>query len=424
VPNRWDDLLQWCLRTRYVRQVTDAVFRARCRYTLARFEQQPAVRSQDHILTGLVHRARATRFGLDHDFRRIRTIADFRRLVPLRTPGELWRLYGPSVYPRLDGVLWPGPLGLTSTTPSANGVSRPLVISPSLLRVTRQTLQTALAFVVDTWPAARLLSGQTLIVGDDLPLSLPTKGDSPELRGGRGVPGLPYLLRPYALLASVSGGEDVGAALQRLAVKVAGQSITCLVGPGVRLLQLVREIKELTGRARLTEVWPALAAVLYTRRPGEDVGAALRAEAGSRAVVLEVAARSEAVVAVEDPRHDRLRLLHNHGVFFEFVPAGQASQPRPDRLGLDEVETGVAYDLAVSSPAGLWACRAGCTVVFESLDPPLIRFVEARRPLARRTDLAPFMGPLQPPHPQSAGTRAAPPGTAFHNPWSEPADRG
>ena len=67
-------------------------------------------RCQKRTLLGLVHKAHTTRFGRDHDFRRIRDIQDFRRLVPLRTPLDLWREYWQPAFPYLDDVSWPGPI--------------------------------------------------------------------------------------------------------------------------------------------------------------------------------------------------------------------------------------------------------------------------------------------------------------------------
>jgi hypothetical protein len=411
VPIRCNTLLQWCLGTYYVRQVTDAVLRARGRYFLARFERLRPSQTQGHILIGLIHRAQSTRFGRDHDFRRIRTVEDFRRLVPLRTAAELWRSYWQCVHPQVDGATWHGP-----ATVEGMGTPRPQVTTPALLDATRRALQLALAFVVERRPATRLLAGQTLVLGDDLALSFGDEGEAAWLRPGWRARGLPKLLRPFTLLAAEPTGE--------VSEQTAALSLSCLVGSPSQVLHLFDRVRELTNRERVADVWPGMAAILCTRPLGEDTRARLRGEAGPRPAILEMAVRPEAIVAVEDPRYGLPRLLHDHGVFLEFVPAGESGQPRATRLGFDEVEKGVVYELAVTTPAGLWACRAGCSVVFERLDPPLVRFVEARRPLARRTDLAPVISPAPPPHQQTAGTGAALPETASHSPWSAPADQG
>jgi hypothetical protein len=418
---QWKALARWCLDTRYLRQVTDAALRAHSRYLLVRLDQQDAARAQSHTLTRLIHRAQSTRFGRDHDFRRIRTEADFRRLAPLSTPAELFRDCWQPALPNLGNASWPGPATLTGPP------NRPLPLTPALLDCSRQVLRTLLALVVEARPAARLTSGQLLLLGDDLALAPPAAAEPPEVRDGGGCPGLPNLIRPYSVLAPglKAGSAEPGPLLDRVAEQALRRTVTCILGPGERIAQLFDRVKDLTKRDRIADVWPNLAAVFCSRRSGEAAAGRLREEVGPRTLVLQTDFRPEGAVAVEDPRHGLPRLLAGHGLYFEFVPAEQAGHPRPERFGLDQVEPGVAYEAAVSTPAGLWACRIGCTVRFERLDPPLLRFVEAGRlQPARRTDLAPVTIPLQPPHPQSAGSRAAPPGTFVHSPWSARADRG
>jgi hypothetical protein len=140
--------------------------------------------------------------------------------------------------------------------------------------------------------------------------------------------------------------------------------------------------KNETGWRRVADVWPGLAAVFYQRGPGDPGHDHLAAEVGGAdgpapVLFLETCFRPEGAVAVEDPRHGCLRLLAQHGVYFEFVPSEELGQPRPARHGAAEVEPGVPYALALSSAAGLWACLEGTRVCFERRDPPLLRLLEA-----------------------------------------------
>ena len=78
----------------------DAVLRARGRSEIARLDRQSPPAANFAFFVDFCMRPRATPFGRAHDFRRIRTEADFRRLVPLRSSAELQRLPSPAV---LDG---------------------------------------------------------------------------------------------------------------------------------------------------------------------------------------------------------------------------------------------------------------------------------------------------------------------------------
>src|SRR5215469_10203552 len=84
----WEALSQWLVGSRLVRRLTDTLFRGRARRHVAVLDHLDAGRAQLRTLRGLVHRAHTTRFGRDHDFRRIRSAEDFRRLVPLRTTAD------------------------------------------------------------------------------------------------------------------------------------------------------------------------------------------------------------------------------------------------------------------------------------------------------------------------------------------------
>ena len=84
LPDLWEPLFDNPLW----RRVMHTLQTASNRRLLARFDRGDAVRRQALALLALVQQARATPFGRDHDFARIRTPHDFRRLVPLqRTAG-------------------------------------------------------------------------------------------------------------------------------------------------------------------------------------------------------------------------------------------------------------------------------------------------------------------------------------------------
>jgi hypothetical protein len=403
----WQTVHGWLTESSLVRSAAEALLRAAGRRYLARFDQQAPARCQRRILLGLLHQAQNTRFGREHDFRRIRTVADYHRLVPLWTRAELWREYWQPVYPHLAGATWPGPLANGEV--DAGDSFRPP--PPAALQAAhRRALHTAFALVAHIQPRSSLLSGVVLLPGDEGPSSL---WEQTTLRER-----LPALVRPFARF-----GADA------LAERCAHLPVTCLIGTVERLLPLLESVRQIRGKRCLKDVWPGLCAILYTRRSPAAPVARLRAEAEG-VLLLETAGRAEGPIAVEDPRYGLMRLLFDHGVYFEFISPAAAGEPAGSRRGLDEIERGVPYELVLTSPAGLWACRIGRTICLEQRDPPLVRFVDPLPPAveakrrSRRTDL---MLPTLPEagfHPQTGGSPAAPPENSFHTPWSIRADRG
>src|SRR5262249_6525544 len=159
---------------------TEAFLRASSRRLVTRFDRTDPTRSQLRVLLGLLHQARATRFGIAHDFRRIRTAADYRRLVPLTTRARLWRDAWESALPHVAGATWPAP-------PAA-----------ALRAATAAALRTALALALHARPRARLLDGRIVWLGDDIALSPEPAHPTPRARDAFGPACLPWEVRPYA----------------------------------------------------------------------------------------------------------------------------------------------------------------------------------------------------------------------------------
>jgi len=84
------------------------VLRLLAKRRLAKLQRIDPVATQERTLLGLVGRARDTRFGRDHDFARIRSVADFQARVPLRQFEDFWTDYFKALWPLLDNVSWPG----------------------------------------------------------------------------------------------------------------------------------------------------------------------------------------------------------------------------------------------------------------------------------------------------------------------------
>src|SRR5207249_3928982 len=155
----------WLTSTRLARGLADALLRRRARRRLLALDGA-SPRAQVRTLRGLLHQARGTRFGCEHDFHRIRTPDDFRRLVPLRSAAALWQQYGVPALPALGGAAWPGPISYLATCDVTPGQpSPPLPVSRELVATHREALWTALALVHGARPQARLLAGSLLFVG-------------------------------------------------------------------------------------------------------------------------------------------------------------------------------------------------------------------------------------------------------------------
>jgi hypothetical protein len=352
--------------------VVDALLRRQARRHLVDLDHQDTGRCQARILRGLVHRAQSTPFGRDHDFRRIRSPDDFRRLVPLCRSDDTQR----------------------------NGQLTEAGMPPAVASGHYQAAIAALAFVGASRPPARPLLG-----------------------------GLQFM--PTTQRASQ-------AALARMPLLrrfLHDRRPTVAVGPVHELVQWFAENQRGIGADGVVAPRSELAVVIYSRRPNDpdraDLINALGMSPGP--LLLEACWRAEGAIAVEDPRHNLLRLLTDHGVYFEFVPVEEVDQPEPVRHTADKIEPGVAYRVAMTSAAGVWASLTDITVRFERRDPPLLQRLEVQPAAPVGGEHAhrdqrlipspphPFMA--QPPHPRNGDSLARRPGSFGRSPWSARADR-
>ena len=97
----------------------------------------------------------------------------------------------------------------------------------------------------------------------------------------------------------------------------------------------------------------------------------------------EVYPASEGFIAVQDAASGLgLRLLTDHGIYYEFLPlqefdASKSAQPGDKAVPLADVKVGLDYVLVMTTPAGLTRYVIGDIVRFVSLEPP--RLVYAGR---------------------------------------------
>ncbi len=340
------------------------------------------MRDQARTLLRLTRRARHTRFGRDHGFERIRGVRDYQEAVPIRTYEALWEEYLRDRYPVFEDLTWPGRIPyLALTSGTTQGITKYIPVSREMVASNRQTAAMMLAYHCAAHPEARLFGGRILFLGGCAELRLVAEGVEEGDLSGIAAREVSPLLRPFTSPPlEVALESDWDRKLSRIAGLARHQPITLVSGVPSWLLMLFQRLLAETGKSTLIDIWPRLEVIVHGGIKFDPYRETFRAIVGSdRVRMLDTYCCSEGYVAFADPRTERLRLAHDNGIFYEFLPADELESPRPTRHWLGDVECGVNYAIVVSTCAGMWAHVIGDTIRFESRNPPLLTFTGRTR---------------------------------------------
>lgn len=363
--------------SRLVRKMADSLLVRYAHHRTAALDRMDAAKVQANALLQMVRQARNTRFGRDHDFDRITSVADYQARVGVRDYEFFWSKYWKDAYPRLDDVTWPGKVpyyALSSGTTS--GTTKYIPVTADMVASNRKAAFTTIALFRHAYPAAKLFTGKFFFLGGSTDLRKQDDGSFAGDLSGIAAKEVAGFLRPYTFpsleLSLLTNWEDKLSRFTELSVT---EPITAFSGVPAWMLVLFDRLKRHTGKKTVAEIWPELRMIVHGGTKFDPYRDLFVKEIGSDAVKFcEVYPCSEGFIATEDPRYKLLRLVPDHGVFFEFIPVEDLGKDRPTRHTLADVELGVQYAVVLTSCAGVWSYLVGDTVAFERKNPPLIRF--------------------------------------------------
>ncbi len=361
------------------RRLVNRGFHAYSRRRMRALSAADPARVQERQLLGLVRKGAETRFGRDHGLGAVRNVEDFQRRVPLRTYEQLWNDYLGGAYPRLQDVTWPGLIpyfALTSGT--TQGATKYIPLSREMLASNRRAARTLVATVMSANPASKLFEGKLFFLGGSTDLGRPYPGVREGDLSAISVLEISETLRRFSFPPlELALGTDWDKKLEQIASKSLTEPITLISGVPSWLLILFQRLLDLSGKSTIAEVWPTLEVVVHGGIKFDPYRESFRRVIGSdRVRLLETYPCSEGFIALEDlaTGSGLLRLLFDHGIFYEFVPVDELGAEEPTRHWVGNAEVGVNYAIVVSTCAGMWSHIVGDTIRFERMDPPLLTF--------------------------------------------------
>ncbi|MDZ4786120.1 MAG: GH3 auxin-responsive promoter family protein [bacterium] len=336
------------------------------------------MRTQERELRKLLIRAFDTKFGRDHDFIKITSVAEYQKRVPIRKYEEMWESYWKSAFPNLVNCSWPGKVNyfaLSSGTTS--GSTKYIPYTKEIMKTTTRAGVDLLVHHVNNRPKSKLLGGKSFILSGSTDLVQ----FSNDVIGGD-MSGICMKLMPaWARNRSYPPKDNTGiksweTMIDKFAESSLSADIRSLNGaPSWMLLFLdkLRQIKP-ESSGKLANLYPNLEMVVHggmSFAPYKKIYDEILE--GSRAETREVYPASEGFLAVQDRGYSEgMRLIIDNGIFFEFIPTSEMESSNPTRHWIGNVEADLDYAVVLTTQAGLWSYFIGDIVRFVSVTPPRI----------------------------------------------------
>jgi hypothetical protein len=354
------------------------VLRLLARRRLAKLAQLDPAAAQQQTLLRLVARAAQTRFGRDHDFAAIRSVADFQARVPVRPFETLWADYWKAAWPILEDVSWPGRIPFFAmTSGTTTGRTKYIPITREIIRANERTGFDLMSFHLAHRPHSRPLAGRSFILGGSTALEEVAPGIFAGDVSGINTMLTPFWVKPQIFppprLARLANWDEKLKVLPPLALK---QRITMMSGMCNWLLVILDHIRAFRAEREGGHVegptFPELQLLIHGGVPMELYRERLKVHLdGAPVETRELYPTSEGFIACADRGSgEGLRMMLDNGLFLEFIPMSELGSANPTRHWAATIEAGIDYALVLSNNAGLWAYLLGDVVRFVDTRPP------------------------------------------------------
>jgi len=328
-----------------------------------------AVERQEKVFRNLLQKGKDTAFGRDHKLAGVRTYEDYKQAVPIYDYEDI-KHYIERIKHGEKDVLWPGvPAYFAKTSGTTSGVKY-IPMSKESTPLHFGTARNAMFNYYARTGNGAWLDGNLIFLSG-----------SPELHEIAGIPTgrlsgisnhlVPAWLRSNQLPSwSTNCVDDWEEKLERIVDETLPADMRMISGIPPWVLMYYERLLSRTGKKNIREIFPNFSVFVYGGVNFEPYRANLEALVGGPIDSVETYPASEGFIAFQDTFPSQGLLLNvDAGMFFEFVPAEEISNPNPARIWLKDVEIGVNYALILNTNAGLWGYNIGDTVQFVSKNP-------------------------------------------------------
>ncbi|SHI94855.1 GH3 auxin-responsive promoter family protein [Aquimarina spongiae] len=343
------------------------IFAKRIRKKINKWASDP-VGTQERVFRDLIKTAQNTAFGQDHDFRNIKTYADFAKQVPIRDY-EALRPYVDRVVEGESDILWPGkPLYFAKTSGTTSG-AKYIPLTKASMPTHINAARNAILCYIEESGKAGFVDGKMIFLQGSPELSEKNGVKLGRLSGivAHYVP--QYLQKNRMPSWETNCIEDWEQKVEAIVEETIDQNMSIISGIPPWVQMYFERLQQRTNKT-IGELFKGFELFIYGGVNFEPYRKTFENLIGRKVAGIELYPASEGFFAFQDRQDEKGMLLQlDSGMFYEFVKADEFFDENPRRLTIGEVETGVNYVMLVSTSAGLWAYNIGDTVMFTNTNP-------------------------------------------------------
>jgi len=326
------------------------------------------IQTQEKVFQQLIKEAAHTEFGKDHDFKNIKSHADFVERVPIRDY-EALRPYVDRVVAGEKDILWKGkPLYFAKTSGTTSGAKYIPITKESMPTHVEAARNAILLYIAETGNTD-FVDGKMIFLQGSPVLQEKNGVKLGRLSGivAHYVPG--YLQKNRMPSWETNCIEDWETKVEAIVDETLNEKMAIISGIPSWVQMYFERIEARTGK-KIGEVFPHFNLFIYGGVNFEPYRNKFENLIGRKVDSIELYPASEGFFAFQDQQNYKGMLLQlNSGIFYEFIKADAFFDANPTRITIKDVEIGVNYVMIISTNAGLWSYNIGDTVEFTSLKP-------------------------------------------------------
>lgn len=328
-----------------------------------------AIGEQQKVFESLIHLAKNTQFGKDHNFSKITTYEEFKRQVPIRDYEGL-KNYVEEIKKGKENILWPGlPIYFCKTSGTTSGVKYIPISKESIGYHISGARNAILSYMAETGKSD-FVDGKMIFLQGSPELDNSGKIPVGRLSGivAHHVPG--YLQKNRMPSYEINCIEDWEEKVNAIANETLTKKMTLISGIPPWVQMYFDILLEKTGKNTIQEIFPHFSLFIYGGVNFEPYRKKFEETIGKKIDSIEVYPASEGFIAYQDSQtSEGLMLIPDGGIFYEFIPADEFFNETPTRISLKDVELNINYVIILNTNAGLWSYNIGDTVKFVSKNP-------------------------------------------------------